>query len=287
MGKKHVHLFYDHGKRSRILCQNMEKGIHSAGDKVDSSGAVTYMGKPISDVAVFYGLRGKLMQILKTYVDAGKTAVLIDLGFWGRHDGGRLAGYHKFVINGLQPGDYFNSKEHPANRFNKFGIDLKPYNPEGEYILLAGMSGKAASVYGLAPEQYERNMVREIRKYTDMPIVYRPKPTFQDATKIDGAIYSGPEEDLNGVLEKAKIVVSHHSNVAVDAIVAGKPVIVGAQCVASCFSNNVGEGFLGNVFFPTDSARLQWLYNIAYTQWNVREMRTGVAWNFFKSENLV
>jgi hypothetical protein len=288
MSKLIVDVYYDHGKRSRVLCENMYKGINSLGDVATLRYADNYDGKPLGDIAVFYGLRGNLLRILNDYKDAGKVAILIDLGFWGRQEGGRLSGYHKFVVNDLQPGSYFMEHKHPSDRFDRFGIDVKSHNPDGEYILLAGMSGKAAGVYGLKPEEYERSVIKKLREITDLPIVYRAKPTFKDATKLEGTIYSAPEEDINDVIQKARIVVSHHSNVAVDSIIAGKPVITDVQCVASVFSNPLETFSLVNEpYFPPEEERMQWLYDIAYTQWNVREMRKGVVWNHFKTENLI
>lgn len=50
-------------------------GIASCGDRVQRLTERDYDGSPQADVAVFYGLAGKLARIIKDYPAAGKTEI--------------------------------------------------------------------------------------------------------------------------------------------------------------------------------------------------------------------
>lgn len=280
-----VEIFYDHGRRSRALCHAMSVGISRCGDKVALRSVVEFNGKPQADVAVFYGLRGRLMKVYHTYQEHGRQTVLMDLGYWKRLDGGRLKGYHKFVVNGIQPNRYYQNFKHEPTRLQTMELDIKPHNPEGEYILVAGMSEKSAGVYGMGPQEFEEDVIQALLEDTNTPIVYRPKPSWPDYKPIQGTKLSKPEDKIEDVLKDCKVVITHHSNVAIDAVVAGKPCIVLGDGVGMEMSSTLAD--LDNLYFPTDEERLQWLQDISYLQWNVSEIRRGKPWQHFKKEELI
>src|SRR5688572_10852689 len=83
----------DTQNRPKVVCQAIMEGIKKLGDVVLVRSAVNYREREC-DVAVFYGFVGTLPRIMEDYSRNG-SAVYIDLGYWGRHAGGRWAGYHK------------------------------------------------------------------------------------------------------------------------------------------------------------------------------------------------
>ncbi len=281
-----VIIYKGDSRRAHAICESMVSGITRAGDRVlKVIPADKYTGIVGADVAVFYGLKDNLMKVYRDYTKARKKTILVDLGYWGRTDGGRLKGYHRIVANSLHPNYYFQMFKHSSDRFNKFKIEIKPRDKTGKHVLLAGMSEKAAWVYGLKPLQYERYLINEIRKYTDAPIIYRPKPSWKDAKPIPGTIYSPPTDSIEKALLESYLVVSHHSNVAIDAILHGKSCIVSGHgvgmSVSSPFSN------IKDPYFPYEEKRHQWLYDIAYTQWSVKEIVDGKPWRHLKKEGLL
>jgi hypothetical protein len=285
MTQRTVEIFYDHGKRSKTLCHAMAVGLSRCGVKNVMRQAAQFDGTPQADVSAFYGLRGNLLKVYEAYRKADRHTLLIDLGYWKRIEGGRLRGYHKVVVDGLQPNHYYQATRHNSTRLRKMELDIKPFDPSGEYILVAGMSAKSAGVYGLGPQEFEENVVQSLLEATDSPIVYRPKPSWPGATPIEGAAYSPPDEPVEDVLARCKLVVTHHSNVAVDAIVAGKPCVVLGDGVGLRMSSTLGD--LDNPYFPSDAERLQWLSDIAWTQWNVSEIRRGKPWRHLQEEGLL
>lgn len=263
----------------------MAAGIRQEGDQVTRILEQDYTGKVDHDVAVFYGLEGKMPTIFRDYREQAK-AVYVDLGYWGRRDGGRWTGYHKVVVNSRHPTEYYRKHRHPEDRVAKFGLEIKPVRPGGRHILLAGMGDKAAQAEGFRIEEWERMTIAEIRRYTDRPIRYRPKPSWKNAKPIAGTEYSAPHErDLEHDLIDCHAVVTHHSNVAVDALLAGVPVFCKAG-VAVAFARQRFE-MIEYPFFPERQDLQSWVADISYTQWNIGEMQRGLPWRHLKVEKLI
>lgn len=280
-----VTVFQSHTSRSRVVCDAMMRGIRRCGlDRVSLLLEHEYSGAPVSDVAVFYGASGRLREVMDDYINAGKKALYIDLGYWGRHHGGRRQGYHKIVLNGRHPTPYYRRIKHSTDRWSKFGIKVQPWKSRpGGAVLIAGISAKGARFEGFEPMEWERAAIGSIRCVTDRPIIYRPKPTCKEAMPIAGVGYSPPGEMLDVALSKTAVVVSHHSNTNIEAILSG---------VCSCTSEGVAvdqsQADLSRIEdFVKREDREQWVADIAYTQWNVAEMCAGKPWVWLKNEGLI
>lgn len=273
----------------------MAEGIRRVGDKPRLINE-EYKGTVDADAAVFYGFQPSLRRCMRDYVLAGKHAVHIDLGYWSRRYRGNRYGYHRFSINSHHPVDYFQKVKHPQDRADELGITLEHWKNGGSYILLCGMSDKAAGVVGLGYHEWERDAVRQIAKVTKRPIWFRPKARKQGTyEKITGATLMPPRtrldekgypiSDIAVALADAFCVVSHHSNTGIDAIIAGVP----------CFQVDGVALPMGLSDFrkietpkePTQDERRQWANDVAYTQFNLEEMRAGVPWRHFKNEGLI
>lgn len=235
------------------------------------------------DCAAFYGLEGNTPKLFRDFA-AHSAAVYIDLGYWGRREGGRWAGYHKVCVNSRHPNAYYRAIQHSPDRLERFHVEPKPWRrlPQGR-ILLAGMGDKGAFAEGLRPEEWERWAIAELRKYTPRTIVYRPKPSWKLAKPIPGTLYSAPAHDVALEIENAWAVVTHHSNVAVEALIAGVP--------AFCWGGVAFEMSLQDLariespLYP--DGRAQWMADIAYTQWSIAEMKLGLPWLHLKKEGLI
>lgn len=274
-----------YNKRAKLLTQAFAEGIKRCGDIVHFEDPERYIGYMPHDVAVFYGLKGKLPKVFADYKRAGKHAILIDLGFWERHYNGRLSGYHKIVVNDYHPTDYPHKTRYAADRLYRLKLPINPFRKGGQHILVAGMSEKAAGIYGHAARDYEQGVITKLRKLTDRRIIYRPKPSWPDAKPLEGADYSPPDQPLENVLHSAFAVVTHHSNVAIDAIVAGVPAFVVESIAKPLCKTNIAE--VNDPYYPSEEERLQWLQNAAYLQWHVAEIEMGLPWRHLKEEKIV
>jgi hypothetical protein len=278
-----VYQVRDH-HRSRVTCEAMVRGIRRAGDSVAHLWEHDYT-EPVADVAVFYGLEGRLPRVFRDYRRAGLRAVYIDLGYWGRRAGGRWSGFHKICVNSRHPTEYFQSRRHDDSRARVHALTLAPWRADGRHILLAGMGDKAARVEGMPTEAWERDAIRSLKRYTSRPILYRPKPSWKTARPIRdlGVEYSSPKDDVSRALANAWAVVTHHSNVAVDGLIAGIP--------AFCWEG-VAAGLAGRELADIESplfaeGREQWVNDVSWCQWSVAEMADGLPWRHLQNEGLV
>lgn len=268
--------------RSRVVCEAMRAGIAATGDRVIQMFTDQWSG-PIAETAVFYGLEPPLQRIFDEYRKPGRRAVYVDLGYWGRREGGRWSGYHKVVVNSRHPSAYFQARRHERSRIEHLGVQVRPWRRGGGYILLAGMGDKGALAEGYQPEQWERWAIEEIRKVTDRPIMYRPKPSWKRAKPIAGVGFSHRDEKIEAVLKRAHSVVTHHSNVAVDGLVAGIPAFCWSGVAAGLSLQELSQIERRH----TPDGREQWIADIAWTQWSIAEMAQGLPWRHLKGEGLV
>jgi hypothetical protein len=268
--------------RSKAVCTAMLEGISKAGDTPILKSALQYT-RPDGRVGVFYGLAGKLARAFAEYPAAGKTAVYVDMGYWGRKEGGRFVGYHKLAVNGRHPTPYFQAHPHDARRIERFGLKLKPWREDGRAVVLAGMGPKGSRAEGFPPQGWERWVVPILQRATGRPILYRPKPNVEGSKPIPGTTMIDKDQPLELALRDAWCLVAHHSNAAVEAIIQGVPAFV-AEGVALPMASS---DFSAIERPARPEGRERWLNDIGWTQWSVAEMASGEAWLHLKSEGLV
>lgn len=265
---------------SAVVCPAMHAGALKVGHRVTVFDDTQYVGAHAFeyDVAVFWGYVATLQAVMNDFKAAGKQAIYIDAGYWQRQH------YHKVAVNSRHPTEYFQNKKHGPERRNVFGLTLQPWSEQGRHILLAGMGAKAAWAEKLEPvESFEKGTIATLRQYTDLPIIYRPKPSWTDAKPIESTIFSPPSEPLDRVLLHCHAVVTHHSNVAVDGLIAGIPAFV-----LHGVAKPMGLQDLSQIEYPRRQGdREQWLNDVAYCQWSTQEMRDGTVWRYLKDEGLI
>lgn len=247
------------GNRTRRIAQSWTAGLLRHG--VQAVYRDEFEGVE-GDLAIAYGWVHR--EKLREY----RNWMHVDLGYWGRREGGRYDGYHKCVLNAKDPAV---PRGLPADRFQRHGLKVKNWRRDGDTYLLAGMSGKSAEDWELAPEEWERRMAQELK---GEKVKYRPKPSWKEATKIQGAEWCPPHIDLAAALRDVKMVVAHHSNVAIDGLIEGVPCYVEAGPALGLSSD------LDMPKYP--DGREDLVNGLAWFQWNLREMETGEAWDFYR-----
>lgn len=97
---------------------------------------------------------------------------------------------------------------------------------------------------------------------------------------IPGAGYD--QRPISEALGNAWAWVTHHSNSAVDALLAGVPAHceMGAAAALSIPLDQIAEPVL-------PAGRDQFLADVAWLQWSLDEMRSGAAWAHLKDRGLV
>ena len=251
------------------------------GGHVSLKVASSHHGRCEFDAAIFYGLAGGLTRLFSDY-RRSRRAIYIDLGYWGRRKLSRWDGYHKLALNSRHPTAYFQDRPHSPDRFNQFRIPIQPWRKAGRHVLVVGMSAKAAGAEGLSPESWERSTIAKLKRLTDRPIVYRPKPNWAEAKPIAGAVF-GRGPTLAEALVDCHAVVAHHSNAAVDALLAGVPCICPEGVAAPLSARRLED--IENL--PMPDGREQWAADIAWTQWSIDEMQSGAAYRYLLDEGLL
>lgn len=273
--------FAPNNARSKNVGRAMAAGAHKLGIPFELTASTRVRDTRRFSTVIFYGLAQGLRQIWRKQCAEGRV-IYIDLGYWGRRKRTRYDGYHKLALNSRHPTDYFQQVKHSPVRFRKFRIPIRPWRKRGKHILLAGMSAKAAAQEGFTANEWERKTIAELRKHTDRPIVYRPKPNWRDAKPLPGTVF-GSGQSLEDALKGCHAVVTHHSNVAVDGLLAGVPCI-SPQGVASV----MGGTCLSQIEDPPmPDGREQWAADVAWTQWSIDEMQEGAALRYLLQEGLV
>ena len=286
-------IYYQKGnKRSQAVTQALQSGIaRLQGDEhVLMIDEATYIQPLQADVVCFYGLAGNLMRLFRDYRRVGVETVFVDLGVWGRK-GEPEPDFHRVAVNGYQPTPYFQSGYDPI-RFANFRKSISPWQYTGDEVLIAGMSERASQVWGLgSATEHASMLVNMVRQYTDRPIAYRSKPSWEEAVAIPGTRYAmGPLDDE---LKRAWCTVSYRSNVAVDGLICGVPCFILGDHPALTLSHQGTESTpywgittltpndlsrIEDPYRPDDPTRFEFCASLAWHQYSLREFRSGYAW---------
>lgn len=214
-----------------------------------------------SRLLMSYGL-GHLGRRVHTdaHVKCGGRLIGWDLGYWDRDQSMRCT---------IDRDHVHSIPEMPGERWASAGIELRDDGNKNGPIVLVGIGKKSRDQFGLAGQEWELRALKAVRKtHPKRKIVYRPKKG-EETLAGCVSVYGPIEEVLCG----ASLVVCRHSNVAVDACIAGVPVVCEDGAAASLYSQDIA-----NPDVPSREQRLCFLQNLAW--WQYRPDEAFVAWQF-------
>jgi hypothetical protein len=143
----------------------------------------------------------------------------------------------------------------PSNgkRLAKLGVRVRPWRKNGKHIVVCPQSDEFMRMVDWP--NWRGDMLKDLRKRTDRPLVIRTKKS--------------PPLALD--LKNAWLLVTHSSTAAIEALVAGIPVIVtDCRCAAARFTSKMVEA-------PAMlDGREDLAERLADSQWTLAEMRAGV-----------
>lgn len=230
-----------------------------------------WTGAVEGDVALAYGWAHE--PVFAAYKAAGASYAYWDLGYWNRSPnkgkGGSREGAYRLALNSWDTADHM-ARDCPSDRFAAAGLVLRDppdLQNGGGLVLVAGMSGKAAGTHGFQPDQWETAMLAHLQGLTWQEVQFRAKKK-----RLAGM------EPIDQVLRRTWLAVMHHSNVAVDALLAGVPVYA-VKGVGKLWSGPLtcGGTLARRLYLPGERER--YAADVAYAQWTTGEMRSGAAWN--------
>ena len=236
------------------FCQGSNGQIASYADHMDTDTSL-----------VIRGVGGGSRKAIQRCWDKGRDFYVIDTGYFGNFKNKWL---HRVTKNNLQ---YIGPIiDRPNDRAKRHGYRYKKFTT-GSKILICPPSEKVMRLFGQPePEDWVKQTIRQIKKYSDRPIEVRLKPnrTERVSTKT---IQMALHDDVH-------CLVTYNSIAAVEALMEGKPAIVLGQNAASA----VAETSLENIESPKmpDRDIMESFFNhIAYCQYDVNELRSGYAWS--------
>lgn len=208
-----------------------------------------YRGKHKLLVTYGVGLEQR-MQARAAHLSRGGRVVMWDLGYWDREDAMRLS------IDGFHPTAAMLERADGATR--RIFTLRADADSEG-HVLLIGMGRKSAQMLGLAPGSWEQSKHQTLAKRF---------PGREIRLRTKGDKRAGSIEDA---LKGCALVVCRHSNVAVDACIAGVPV----EC-----EDGAALALYGRDANPSPASRAEFLRRLS--RWNWRPCEADQAWDWIQ-----
>jgi len=226
------------------------------------------------DIYFYFGILRGAGDMLKRSMQNGWDYFFTDHAYFNAgHDGPNP--WYRITKNG-----HVNSTvvERPADRFEQnFAKQILPWRKQGSKIIVCPPTGAITWFYDI--QNWLSTTVEALKQQTDREIVVRDKPmdpqvsTNAGITNIVGFNKMTEDRPLEEDLADAHAVVTFNSGVAVKAACEGIPVICGPECAAYPVANKIED-----IESLQHKDREPWLYNLAYSQFTLDEIRSGFAY---------
>ena len=202
---------------------------------------------------------------IRQQLAAGGHAVVFDLAYWQRD--------HKFrvSIDAPHPQAWVMRRTLSDSRLLADGVKPSSAWDKNGPVIVAGIGDKAGVQYGSdTVRTWERAMIARVQA-DGRRVIYRPKKAGGHAP---GGVTISAGGHVDTILRGASAVVTWHSNVAVDAIRLGIPAICRDGAAAAICPSEWDP-----TLQPIDeSARRQFLANLAWFQWMPTEAKACWRW---------
>jgi hypothetical protein len=225
-------------------------------------------------------------QIVEEQKKIGSRTMCIDAGCWKYADLENR--FLRYSLDGpfYDQAEYANkhSDSKPWKRISKsLQIDIKPWRTKGRHILICMQRDGGFSMKNLDPMVWLDQKIKEIRQYTDRPIIIRPHPgkpqNFSKFVQNNITVMDSKSVPLTHSMNKAWAAVFFNSSSAVAAICEGIPIFIDdSSCVAKAVANMSIKNIESPEFFERD----QWLFDLAAAHWNDDDGKTGRIYQKFR-----
>lgn len=197
----------------------------------------------------------------------GARVICWDLAYWDRYRKLRVS------IDAAHPQAWVMRRDWPTDRLTADRVTITDtWNPRGP-IVVAGLGQKARVQYGAAVvDAWEAEMVKACAARVGRPVWYRSK---RNDLPVPPYAIAAPPGEIERVLAGAALVITWHSNVAVDAIRAGIPVICRDGAAAAVCGSTLPDALPSPL---ATEVRDRFLANLAWFQWAPAE--ASQCWRF-------
>jgi len=276
---------------------NFIKGVNAVGDRgilndkqqLVSAGVAIIQGY-VHEESKNAPLLAFRKQILDHQRSSNNRTIIIDSNLFLYRDPGNSRGYLRYSYDGIFPntGEYCNSLPDPVRweQIKKaLNIDLQPWRKSGKHILICLQRKGGWSMRGLDVIEFFNQIVSEIRKFSDRPILVRTHPGDKKSITYSRSI-SGKNVTLstnNSLVEdlrNAWATVVYNSSPGVASIIEGVPAFVidpvHSQALEVCNTD------LAKIENPLVPERLDWIRKLAQCHWNDHDLLSGDTWKHMR-----
>lgn len=220
-----------------------------------------------------------------------KKLIVVDSNLFGYRQPIQNKNYLRYSFDGVFPttGFYFDTEVDPQ-RWQQIsqdhGLVLQPWQTEGKHILICTQRQGGWSMKGLSVIDWVHQTVKEIKKYSNRPIVVRLHPGDNQANK-----YRADLEKFYKISNNARLTddfagawaaVTYNSSPGVAAAIEGIPVFVTDPVPETSQAYPVANTDLAQIESPETFERQDWLNRLCMSHWSFDELSNGSAWQHIR-----
>jgi len=190
--------------------------------------------------------------------------------------------YYRFGFDHVHGGGRFVDFATGRERLNELGLEVKPWKPDGNAIVIASQLRGDYSLDGVDIDEWASDVANFVNRKYDKDIVIRRHPlSYNDrpANYDVGDNVEISDAPLNEDLARAWRWISFTSGSSIDAVLAGVPSVTLNQ---KNFSWSVSSHDITDLATPATPDRTDWLARLASHQWNLDEIASGKAWSHLR-----
>lgn len=258
---------------SKPVFDAFARGVEKLGYKVVNDNS--------ADIDVIWSVlfQGR-MALNKTVWDnakkSGRPVIVLEVGGINRGTTWKVG------LNGINKGSYYVPANADNSRAKQLGLKLTPWRSAGEYIIICGQHNKSLQWIDMPPmSKWIMDTIDTIQQFSNRTIIIRPHPRcplphiesqFKNVYNQTPIHVSGTYDSFNLDFSKVWATVSWNSNPGSQSIISGVPAFVGENSLA----RDVANIDLSNIENPIMPERQQWLNELAYTEYTVAEIESGL-----------
>jgi len=284
-----------------MILDNFIKGVAASGDN-----AIAHKGMHTvdADVALIQGFvheHGKkdqphLVLRQKAYdnqIQKGKRALIVDSNLFLYADKNNSKRYLRYSFDGVFPttGFYFDTDVNP-NRWTKISrdlnISLKPWNSDGEYVLVCLQRNGGWSMRGYPVLEWLDKTIQEIRNVNrKVPILVRMHPGDKKMPRMINLrgyknVHLSRSQNITEDLRRSFATILYNSSPAIASAIEGVPVFLTDPNPEYSQAFPIANTDISRLMDPAMPDRQEWVERLAMCHWNFDELRSGEAWRFFR-----
>lgn len=194
--------------------------------------------------------------------------------------------FFRYSIDGVfaNTGYYFDNDVDPKkwNDIKRIlGCDLKPWRKTGKHVLILMQKDSGWTMEGINCVQWCASTIKEIRKYTNRPIVVRVHPS--DIKQIgryvntinDPMTTVSLKHDIREDLENAWCSITYNSSPGAVSVIEGIPVFILDEQWKKSPAASVGNTDISRIEDPSMPDREQWIQKIAMSHFSIQDIKEG------------